>query len=80
MIITDLKDLKDFKVPTAMMKKIFPPKKSVFTVDTTGDGKVDSIKLVAINVIAPFGIPAKADLGNINVDEIDASEYNWKKR
>ena len=75
MITTDLKDIKDFKIPTPLIKKIFPPKKSVFTVDTTGDGKVDSVKLVALNVIAPFGIPAKEDLGNINVDEIDASEY-----
>lgn len=70
-----LEDLKNLKVPTAMIKKLFPPKKSVFTVDTTGDGKADMIKIVALNLFAPFEIPAKADLGDINVDEIDPSEY-----
>ena len=70
-----LEDLKNLKVPTAMIKKLFPPKKSVFTVDTTGDGKADMIKIVGLNLFAPFEIPAKADLGDINVDEIDPSEY-----
>ena len=70
-----LEDLKNLKVPTAMIKKLFPPKKSVFTVDTTGDGKADMIKIVSLNLFAPFEIPAKEDLGDINVDEIDPSEY-----
>ncbi len=71
----NLEDLKNLKVPTAMIKKVFPPKKSVYTVDTSGDGKVDSVKLVALNVIMPFGVPAKEDLGEIDVDEIDPSEH-----
>jgi hypothetical protein len=71
----NLEDLKNVKVPGAMIKKLFPPKKSVFTVDTTGDGKADSVKLVALNVIMPFGVPAKEDLGDIDVDEIDPSEH-----
>ena len=71
----NLDDLKNMKVPTAMIKKLFPPKKSVYTIDTNGDGKVDSIKLVALNVLMPFGIPAKEDIGEIEVDEIDPSEY-----
>ncbi|TFF99942.1 MAG: hypothetical protein EU540_05930 [Promethearchaeota archaeon] len=70
-----LEDLKNLKVPTAMIKKLFPPKKSVFTVDTTGDGKADMIKIGALNLFAPFEIPAKEDLGDINVDEIDPSEH-----
>ena len=70
-----LDDLKNFKVPAAILKKLFPPKKSVFTVDTTGDGKADSVKVAAINILAPFSIPVKEDLGDINVDEIDASKY-----
>lgn len=70
-----LEDLKNFKVPSTMIKKLFPPKKSVFTVDTSGDGKADSVKIVALNVIAPFRIPAREDLGDINVGEIDPSEY-----
>lgn len=71
----NLEDLKNIKVPSVMIKKVFPPKKSVYTVDTTGDGKADSVKLVALNVIMPFGIPAKEDLGDIDVDEIDPSEH-----
>jgi len=71
----NLEDLKNLKVPTAMIKKVFPPKKSVYTVDTNGDGKVDSVKLVALNVLMPFGVPAKEDLGDIDVDEIDPSEH-----
>ncbi|MFX0189057.1 MAG: hypothetical protein ACFE8A_15130 [Candidatus Hodarchaeota archaeon] len=70
-----LEDLKNFKVPAAMIKKLFPPKKSIFTVDTTGDGKADSIKIAAVNIFAPFSIPIKEDLGDINVDEIDPSKY-----
>lgn len=71
----NLEDLKNLKVPTAMIKKVFPTKKSVYTVDTTGDGNADSVELVALNVIMPFGIPAKEDLGDIDVDEIDPSEH-----
>ena len=71
----NLEDLKNMKVPTAMIKKLFPPKKSVYTVDTNGDGKADSVKLVALNVLMPFGIPAKEDIGDVNVDDIDPSEY-----
>ncbi|MFX1453398.1 MAG: hypothetical protein ACFFCM_21365 [Promethearchaeota archaeon] len=70
-----LEDLKNFKVPSTMIKKLFPPKKSVFTVDTNGDGKADSVKIVALNVLAPFSIPAREDLGDIDVEEIDPSEY-----
>jgi hypothetical protein len=70
-----LEDLKGFKIPSAMIKKVFSPKKSVFTVDTDGDGKADSIKLVALNVIMPFNIPEKEDIGDINVDEIDPTKY-----
>ncbi|MFX1258368.1 MAG: hypothetical protein ACFFAN_10950 [Promethearchaeota archaeon] len=71
----DLKNLKDFKVPAAMIKKVFPPKKSVYMVDTNGDGKSDSVKIVALNVVAPFGIPLKEDIGDIDIDEVDPSEY-----
>ncbi|TFG08948.1 MAG: hypothetical protein EU539_00725, partial [Promethearchaeota archaeon] len=71
----NLEDIKKIKVPSAMIKKIFPPKKSVYTVDTTGDGKVDGVKLVALNIIMPFEVPAKEDIGDVNVDDIDPSEY-----
>ncbi len=71
----NLDDFKSMRIPTAMIKKLLPPKKSVFTVDTTGDGKADSIKIVVLNVMAPLSIPKKEDLGDVDVDEIDPSEY-----
>jgi ribosomal protein S24E len=71
----NLEDIKNMKVPAAMIKKIFPPKKCVNTVDTTGDGKVDSVKLVALNVIMPIQVPSQESLGDFNIDEIDPSEY-----
>ena len=70
-----LEDLKNIKVPTAMIKKLLPPKKAVSTVDTSGDGKADSIKISVLNVLMPLSIPSKGDLGDFDVDEIDPSEY-----
>ncbi len=70
-----LEDLKNLKVPKAMIKKLLPPKKAVSTVDTTGDGKADSVKITILNVLMPFSIPSKEDLGDIDVDEIDPSEH-----
>jgi hypothetical protein len=71
----NLKDLKGMKVPSAMIKKLFPPKKCLYTVDTNGDGKADSVKIVALNILAPFAIPERKDLGEIKIDDIDPSEY-----
>jgi len=74
-ICIKLEDLKNLKVPTAMIKKLLPPKKAVSTVDTSGDGKADSIKVTVLNVLMPFAIPSKEDLGDFDVDEIDPSEH-----
>ncbi len=70
-----LEDLKNLKVPKAMIKKLLPPKKAVSTIDTSGDGKADSVKITVLNVLMPFSIPSKEDLGDIDVDEIDPSEH-----
>ncbi len=64
-----------FKIPTFLIKKIFPPKKSVYTVDTTGDGKIDSIQIIGLNVIQPFTIPENIDLGNFDIEDFDLSDY-----
>jgi hypothetical protein len=71
----NLKDLKGIKVPAAMIKKLFPPKKCLYTIDTNGDGKPDSIKIVVLNVLAPFAVPEKRDIGDIKIEDIDPSEY-----
>lgn len=64
-----------FRLPPFLIKKIFPPKKSVSTVDTTGDGKADCIQIKAINVIQPFTIPEEIDLGDFDVDDFDLTDY-----
>jgi hypothetical protein len=64
-----------FKLPAFLIKKIFPPKKSVSTVDTNGDGKADSIQLMALNVIQPFTIPENIDLGEFDIEDFDLSDY-----
>ena len=64
-----------FKIPTFLIKKIFPPKKSVFTVDTTGDGKADSLQIIGLNVIQPFTIPENIDLGDFDLEDFDLNDY-----
>ena len=66
-------DLSAFKI---LIKKIFPPKKSVFTLDTTGDGKVDSIQLKVINLILPFVIPGNFEIGKFNLNSFDINNFN----
>ena len=68
-------DFKDFKLPSFMIKKIFPPKKCLFTVDINGDGKADAVQIKILNVIQPFSVPEKIELGDIDIDEVDPSEY-----
>lgn len=64
-----------FKIPSLFIKKIFPPKKSVFTIDTTGNGKADSLQIKAFNVIQPFTIPENIDLGDFDIEDFDLSEH-----
>ncbi len=70
-------DLSAFKV---LIKKIFPPKKCVFTLDTTGNGKADSVQIRALNVIIPFVVPENIEIGDFNIktfdmNDIDISNY-----
>ncbi len=59
-----------------MIKKLFPPKKCVFTVDTTGDGKADSIQIKVLNLIMPFVIPKKFEFGNFNLNDFNTEEFD----
>ncbi|MHA2401153.1 MAG: hypothetical protein ACXADU_19990 [Promethearchaeota archaeon] len=63
-----------------MIRKIFPPKESVFTIDTTGDGKADSVQIKVINLIIPFEIPENIEVGDFKLesfdfDSLDLAEY-----
>ena len=54
-----------------MIKKIFPPNKSIFTVDTDGDAKPDSLQIKFINLLIPFVIPEEIEIGDFNIKKFD---------
>jgi hypothetical protein len=64
-----------FKIPPFLIKKIFPPKKTVSTVDLNGDGSADAIQLKAFNKFQPFTIPENIELGEFDPNEFDLSEW-----
>lgn len=69
-------DLSAFKV---LIKKIFPPNKCVFTIDTNGDGRTDSILIRAINVVIPIEIPDELDIQDITGGGIDQDHLNFSE-
>ena len=62
-----------FKV---LIKKLFPPKESVFTIDTTGDGKADSLQIKVKNLLLPFTVPKNIELGNFDLKSIDINNFD----
>ena len=70
-------DLSAFRV---LIKKIFPPKKCVFTVDTTGNGSADSMQIKVVNIIMPFKVPEKIKLGDYNVKDFDMNDFDLSER
>lgn len=66
-------DLSVFKV---LIKKIFPPKKCVYTLDTTENGKADSVQIKALNVIIPFVIPENIKIGDFNIQTFDMNNID----
>jgi len=69
-------DLSVFKV---LIKKIFPPKKCVYTLDTTENGKADSVQIKALNVIIPFVIPENIKIGDFNIQTFDMNNIDISK-
>jgi len=65
----------DISALKVLIKKIFPPKKCVFTVDTNGDGKADAVLIKALNVIMPVEIPEKIEFGGFNSDDFDLKKF-----
>jgi len=51
----------------------------VFTVDTTGDGKGDSIQIKVINLIFPFVVPKNFELGDFNFKNFDIHNYDFSE-
>ncbi len=66
-------DLSAFKV---LIKNLFPPKESVFTLDTTGDGKADSLQIKVKNLILPFSVPKNIELGNFDLGSLDINNFD----
>ena len=62
-----------------MIRKIFPPKESVFTVDTNGDGNVDSIQIKALNLLLPFVVPKNLEIGSFNLKSFDLDNFDFSE-
>jgi hypothetical protein len=58
-----------------LFKKIFPPKKSIYTVDTNGDRKADSLLIKALNVIMPMEVPKEIEIGGFNTKDFDINNF-----
>lgn len=66
----------DISALKVLIKKIFPPKSSVFTVDTTGDKTPDSILIKALNIIMPIEIPNEIELGGFSTNDFDLNTFD----
>lgn len=66
----------DISALKVLIKKIFPPKESVYIVDSTGDGKLDSIVIKALNVFMPIEIPEKIEIGGFNSENFDLHNFD----
>ena len=70
----------DISALKVLFKKIFPPKKCIYTVDSNGDGKTDSLLIKALNVIMAMEVPEEIELGgfstkNFNINTFQLSDY-----
>lgn len=66
----------DISALKVLIKKIFPPKSSVYTVDTTGDMKPDSILIKALNILMPIEVPDDIELGGFSTKNFDLNTFN----
>jgi hypothetical protein len=66
-------DLSAFKI---LIRKLLPLKESVYTVDTNGNGNVDSLQIKVLNLIIPFAIPEKIEIGDFSLKDIDSSSFD----
>ena len=66
----------DISALKVLIKKIFPPKESVYIVDSSGDGIMDSIVIKALNVFMPIEIPEKIEIGGFNSENFDLHNFD----
>jgi hypothetical protein len=65
----------DISALKVLFKKIFPPKKCIFTVDSNGDGETDSLLIKALNVIMAMEIPEEIELGGFSTKNFDITTF-----
>lgn len=51
----------------------------MFTLDTTEDGKPDSLLIKVLNLIIPFIIPEEIEIGDFNLKNYDPSDFDLSK-
>ncbi|MEJ2251257.1 MAG: hypothetical protein P8Y97_16595 [Candidatus Lokiarchaeota archaeon] len=66
-------DLSSLKV---LIKKIFPPKKCIYTADTNMDGSPDSVVIRAYNIVIPFVIPEKILFEDLNQEDLEKDDFD----
>ena len=54
-------------------------RKSVFTIDTDGSGRVDSLQIKFINLLVPFVIPEEIEIGDFNIKKFDPNSLDLSK-
>ncbi len=59
-----------------LIRKLFPPKESIFIVDTNGNGKADSLQIKFLNLIMPFVIPEEIEIGDFSLKEFDTNSFD----
>jgi hypothetical protein len=62
-----------------LIRKLFPPKESVYTIDTNGDGKADSIQIKVLNLLMPFVIPENLEIGDFNLKSFDLRNFDFSE-
>jgi len=51
----------------------------VYTIDTNGDGKADSIQIKALNLLMPFVIPENLEIGDFNLKSFDLHNFDFSE-
>jgi len=65
----------DISALKVLFKKVFPSKKSIYTVDTNDDGKADSFLIKVLNVIMPIQVPKEIELGGFSTKNFDINNF-----
>ncbi|MFW9820516.1 MAG: hypothetical protein ACFFE5_12965 [Candidatus Thorarchaeota archaeon] len=48
----------------------------MYTVDTNGDGNVDSIQIKVLNLIIPFAIPEEIEIGDFSLKDFNSTSFD----